>query len=345
MKDETSRLAVSLLAVLLAIGSFGRTITTGFARPAESLAEPRLFGEGVISTMDDEAGITFTPDGRTAYFTKISPGTISPQLQVICVTHFQNGRWSAPGIAPFSGQYRDAFPFVSRDGSKFFFSSLRPVDGTPKRDMDIWVMDKTGDGWSEPRNLGVPVNGPGHDISPTLTADGTLYFASVRPGGKFPGVPEIFRSRFIEGKYAEPEELGDAINTADGAIDPLIAPDESFLVFVSSHADELLGIHRAYTRGDLYISYRKDGAWTPARNLGAPINSGGAECCAGLSPDGKYFFFTSDRGFATYRLQKRLTYGELMANLKRTLNGRGNIYQIDVKALSPAPPTPAGGTQ
>lgn len=295
----------------------------------QATTDPRLFAEGVVSTSNDEAGVTFTPDGDTAYFTIISPNTVSPALQVICVTHLDNGTWSSPEIAPFSGQYRDAFPAISPDGSKFFFASLRPVNGTPKTDFDLWVMDKTQAGWSAPRNLGTPINGPGHDMSPSVTTNGTLYFTSVRLSGDAIGGPRIFRSRLIDGTYAEPEPLSDQINTTAGAIDPLVAPDESFIVFASSGDDELVGVHAAYNRGDLYVSYRQNGAWTSRQRLPPPINSGGAECCPSLSPDGKRLFFTSDRGFATHRPSGRLSYSELVAHLKDTLNGRGNIYHVD----------------
>lgn len=336
----TRRWFVISIAAGLVVASVGRSVGAGMSGSAtapravgQALTEPRLFAEGVVSTSNDEAGISFTPDGRTAYFTVISPGTLSPALQVICVTRLENGKWSSPEIAPFSGQYRDAFPSISPDGSKFLFASLRPVDGTPKTDFDLWMMERTRDGWSEPRHLGAPVNGPGHDLSPSIAANGSLYFASVRPGGKVPGVPAVFRSRLIDGRYAAPEPVGDAINTIDGAIDPLIAPDESFLVFASSGSDELFGVHASYNRGDLYISDRKNGAWTARRHLPAPLNSGGAECCPSLSPDRRQFFFTSDRGFATHRLANRLSYSDLMARLKGVLNGRGNIYQIDSAVL------------
>src|SRR5262245_42946111 len=115
------------------------------------LTQPRLFGEGVISTADDEIGGSFSPDGRDFYFAKRTPGTITSSLVAICVSHYENGKWGKPEIASFSGQYLDFSPSLSPDGSKLFFSSVRPSDGKNRLDTDIWFVEKGADDkWGEP---------------------------------------------------------------------------------------------------------------------------------------------------------------------------------------------------
>jgi WD40-like Beta Propeller Repeat len=76
--------------------------------------------------------------------------------------------------------------------------------------------------------------------------------------------------------------------------------------------------------GDLYISYQKDGKWTPARNLGPKINGPYLEISPYLSPDGQYFFFSSARKVDGVPPGKRPN---------RPRNGLGDIYQMDVSAL------------
>jgi hypothetical protein len=98
---------------------------------------PVIFARNIISTEADEFGATFTPDGKTCYFTIKSPSTIVSNIFVICVSHFKNGRWSMPEIASFSGRYQDFNPCISPDGSQLFFISNRPVDGKQKFDTDI----------------------------------------------------------------------------------------------------------------------------------------------------------------------------------------------------------------
>jgi hypothetical protein len=84
---------------------------------------------------------------------------------------------------------------------------------------------------------------------------------------------------------------------------------------------------------DLYISYNRDGAWTKPVNLGDKINSRRIEYSPKISPDGKYFFWTSTRSFTDKPLEKRLTYPELMDRLENPGNSLGDIYQIDLSAL------------
>ena len=100
-----------------------------------------MFAENVISTGDDESHPAFTPDGKTLYFLKNDP---SFNHWTIVISHEQDGKWSMPEVAPFSGQFSDADPFITFDGQRFFFISTRPVNGKPKEDTDIWMMSGEG---------------------------------------------------------------------------------------------------------------------------------------------------------------------------------------------------------
>lgn len=289
---------------------------------AKPLGEPTIFAEGIVSTGDFDSHPAFTPDGKTLYFLRSTPNF---NLWTILITSFVKGKWRAPEIASFSGQYSDADPFITSDGSRFYLISNRPVEGKSSPDLDIWVMEKTAGGWSEPKNVGAPVNSSGNEWYPTVAASGAIYFGSDREGGK--GRTDIYRSRLVNGKYTEAENLGDTINTQFNEFEPLIAPDESFLIFMAGG--------RSDGRGgfDLYISYNRNGAWTKPVNLGDKINSSGNEYSPTISPDGRYFFWTSARGFADKPLEKRLNYQELIKRLRSPRNGLGDIYQIDVGVL------------
>jgi Tol biopolymer transport system component len=285
-------------------------------------ATPALFGAGTISTGDMELNAAFTPDGRTLFFTKRSP---KPQYWVIVVSHLRGGRWSAPEVAGFSGQYNDFDPFVSPDGATLYFSSNRPVDGRPKTDFDIWAVDRTAAGWGAPRHLDAPVNTAAQEYYPTVTRDGTLYFSSTRDGGA--GAGDIYRATRVDGRYAEPENLGDSVNARNFDGDPYIAPDESYLLFVS------YGRAGGSGDGDLYLSVRRAGVWSRAENLGPGINSSALDFCPIVSPDGKTLFFTSERGFADAPQSRRLTAAELARRLHAPGNGFGDIYRIDAAAV------------
>ena len=310
-----------LVIVAVTTCAQGSMMRNGYASP-QQIRRPIIFGDGVISTGDFESHPAFTPDGMTLYFLKSTP---TFGFWTIVVSRFIAGRWTTPEVAPFSGRYSDADPFITADGKKFYFISNRPVPGKTTRDLDIWVMDKTDNGWSEPRNLGQSVNSNADEWFPTLASDGTLYFGSGRDGGK--GATDIYRAQFVNGNYREPENLGTAINTEFDEYEPLIAPDQSYLIFMAARRPDCIS-----GSGDLFLSYRKDRTWTKAINLGKEINSPREEYSPMISPDGKYFFFTSARGRRPP--EKQMNYEELMGWLRGTRNGLGDIYQMDFSALN-----------
>jgi Tol biopolymer transport system component len=293
-----------------------------------SVSEPTVFWPGVISTGDYEVCPTLSPDGKIFYFVKSTPDA---SFWTIVFSRFENGKWNAPKVAPFSGQYSDADEFITRDGKQMFFISRRPVspDISPNAPgkLDIWVMDKMANGdWGEPRNLGRPVNSDANEYYPTVAANGTLYFGSRRRGSK--GGADIYRSRLVNGRYQEPENLGDAINTEFDEFEPYIAPDESFMIFMAGggRPDSLGGY-------DFYISYNRNGQWTKAKDLGAPINSSADEFSPKISPDGKYLFWASTRSTIDNPKTRSWTLGELSNAFHSPGNGLGDIYYIDLSAL------------
>lgn len=289
-----------VLTIMLFCLGFCQTTAAQTKHPYASnriLSEATIFAEGIVSTGSYEFAPAFTPDGKTIYYNITSP---TENFHTIVESRFVKGKWSKPEVALFSGQYSDLNPFVSPDGMTLFFSSNRPVPDNPARKFDIWMVKRAKNGWSEPVNLGGIINTEANENSPSVTADGTLYFMSNRKGTK--GGLDIYRSKFVGGKFAEPENLGDAINTERSELECTISPDEHFLIFA---ADRTGGFGGA----DLYISYNRNGAWTTPVNLGEEVNSSAWDSWARLSPDGKYLFFASTRVVSDKKNQeKKYTY-------------------------------------
>ncbi|HZH30460.1 MAG TPA: polysaccharide deacetylase family protein [Pyrinomonadaceae bacterium] len=264
---------------------------------------PRLFAEGIVNTSADEYGPAFTPDGRTIYFAKRSPDR---KMEHIYFSRFGGGRWGAQQLAPFSGKYFDKEPFITPDGAKLFFASTRPLDSSApaaRGDFNLWVVERAatsasagGEVWGEARPLGAAVNSDTYDNYPSVAANGNLYFSSTRAGGR--GSNDLYRARFVGGRYAPAENLL-SLNTPASDADPYIAPDESYLIISTTRAG-------SYGEGDLYVSFNVRGAWTTPRNLGERVNSATYEYTPLVSPDGKYLFFS---------------------------RGWGDIYQLDASAL------------
>ena len=257
--------------------------------------EASIFAPGVISDAREQWRITFTPDGKTAYFASSDEFFPFTRQATIYVSHLVHGTWTEPEVAPFSGQYSDIDPFLSPDGRRLYFSSIRPVDGVTLGDLDIWMVERTASGWSDPVRLGPEVNSPEDELYVSASARGTIYFAS---GPLFPQPGEHFDiySAAREGDgFAPREPLGPAVNTeptgapGEGLQDawefnPEISVDGHTLIFTSLRPG-------GFGLGDLYVSRLQGGEWTPARNLGPAVNSEYDEYHPTLSRDRRELFF------------------------------------------------------
>jgi Tol biopolymer transport system component len=285
---------------------------------------PEIFAPGIVSREFDELNSVFSPDGKAFYFSIKLPN--DTRHTIFSMIRGDNS-WTRPEVLSFSGKFSDADPAISHDGKQLFFISTRPLPGTGKseKDWDIWVSGCTGNGWAEPEHLGSPVSSDEFEIHPSVTGNGSLYFCSGRPGNF--GGGDIYRSRFINGKYTEPENLGDMINTKYGEGDIFIAPDESYIIFCSWRPG-------GFGSNDLYISYhRQDGTWTRSMNMGKNINSPYMEYCPNVSPDGKYLFFTSYKKQDMNDQPRSLTHDEILKIYRSLWNGLGNIYWVDAKII------------
>ncbi|MEJ7601197.1 MAG: hypothetical protein WKG01_25055 [Kofleriaceae bacterium] len=249
---------------------------------------PTMFAPGVVSGPATDLNAAFSPDGMELYFSRKDA---TDQIATIMVVRRTGDHWTAPEVAPFSGRYSDVDPMFSPDGSRLYFSSYRPRDAgavDPVADADLWFVERRGRGFGDPVHLPAPVNTPADDLYPSLTRDGTLYYARWDPG---PGTGDLFRARPAGDGY-QVDRMPAPVNSESVEYDPFIAPDESYLVFVSSRP----GGHGG---GDLYLSFRAGAAWTEPRNLGAPVSSEARDYCPVVSPDGNYLFFTSTRSDAS----------------------------------------------
>lgn len=317
-----------LLAFFVAVSVIGG----GLVVTAGDLA-PELFAPGVISTDLDETSGSFSPDGQAFYFARWAPYTTAPAVSVICVSYLRNGQWTPAQVVPFSGTYLDGSPFIAPDGKRLYFASKRPTHSqTNTSDWNIWFVERQGNSWSEPQEIGPPVNTPHRESNPTVARDGTLYFVSDRDSQ--PGYSHIFRARLSSGHFNTPERLGPEINGGEADTNPFISPDGRILIFVSySRKDTLRDGGNLYPRGDLYLSVNRDGQWTPARHLEHGINTTASDGNPTMSPDGKWFYFTSERSPFEIPMKQKLTTASWKDRQQTIENGIGNIYRIPAAAL------------
>lgn len=282
--------------VTLAVLSWGLlACTEGYAGLPQAdwmgadVPEPTVFAPGVVSTGEREYGITFTPDGREAYFTR-RPRRGPTR---IFVTRWIDGRWTDAEAAPFTREW-DQTPFVTPDGSTMLFTSRRPMPGSRDRSENIWMMRRAAAGWSEPAPVGGTVNRPGSEIDdfdvgeelgPVLLPGGELlYWTRVSPDWR----SDIYVAEPDgEGGWVHPRPL--RLNSVRDESNAAMSPDGGYMVFQ--------GYRDAHGFGDedLYVSERTEYGWSEPRLLPEPINSPDFEGHPRFSPDGRHFFFASDR--------------------------------------------------
>ncbi|UCH85074.1 MAG: PD40 domain-containing protein [Candidatus Latescibacterota bacterium] len=289
---------------------------------------PELFAPGFVSTGMYERDVAMTPDGNELYFGLMSGGYV-----MIIGTKQEKGKWSPPEIASFCDN-PDAFdlePHITPDGKRMLFLSTRPQPGQEPMTgwvyQDIWAADREGDGWSQPYNIGWPINTDDPEYFPSVTKDGTMYFTrEIDDGGKRRSL--IHRSRSADGKYEEAEVLPEQVNPGDMQFNAFIDPDEKYLIVCMAGHPENIG------RGDYYVCFRsEDDTWTDAINMGEAINTPGNNVTSPyVSPDGKYFFFASNRKRDDTQAQTR-SYAKIQEMANDPQNGSADIYWIDASYI------------
>jgi len=286
---------------------------------------PEMVAPGVISTGDFEGHATVTPDGKEIYFAIYNN---DHSYSTIAHSSREGSTWSKPRTVGFSGKYSDGSPALSPDGTKLFFSSNRPTNGTSaKRDLDIWYVERTSDGWGDPIHLGAHLNTEFREFSPSVDLDGNLYFCSNRPGGV--GDMDIYKSTFVDGNYMLPKNLGDSINSKyrDGNVG--ISPDGTLLfIMVQNKPGD-------YGYDDIHYSLKKEDEWSKAKNIGEMVNTYTYDFSPKVSPDGTYLYFSS-RINRDFNLTGKdvYTYDEFQNHLNSPLNGFSNIFRIKIGELS-----------
>ncbi|GMU03759.1 TolB family protein [Corallococcus caeni] len=316
------------LPLVLCVGLAGcRTPASGAGAPATHCV-PELYGAGLFTTGAWDFFLAFTPDQRRVLFGRADDAF---ERYTLYETRLgADGNWSPPVKPRFASGWSDADPHFTPDGRAVFFISNRPnpgEEGTAARaTFDVWTASLQADGeWSEARRVPEPVSDATRDEwSPSVAANGDLYFGADRPGSL--GGSDLWVSRLVGGIHQPPENLGDAINTEGHEVEPWISPDGRFLLFSA--------LNRADSRGsyDLYVSRGGPGGWEPAQPLCEGINSPARDFNQSVSPDGQWLYFSSNRPF-TGPVGARFDTPRSDASLEGIGRGTGDIYRLPMSVL------------
>lgn len=297
-------------------------LTGKYLGQSEPKLSPQLFAPNIVSTGMSEINACFSPNNKEFFYSIIMPN----KQYVIMSMSYINDKWSEPEVASFSGKYSDADPFISLDGKWLYFISKRPIGTTQitKNDFDIWRLENIDGKWSNLERLSSDINSVADDVYPTLSKQGTLYYSSGRFGNN---KRDIFYAK-SKGREFEPSiKLSDTINSHwEGDI--YISPEEDYMIFRSFGRKAGSG---------LYIAFNNKGQWNFPQRMSEEINMTGREFCPIVSPDGKYFFFTSNRMSTKEESTKNLSYSKIKRDFIDSYNhpgmGKNDVYWVDATII------------
>lgn len=136
-----------------------------------------------VNTKNWETHCTMTPDGQNMYFVSDRPGGFGGR-DIYRIVKLPNGEWSkAQNLGPtINTPHNEDSPFIGVNNKNLYFASNgdQSMGGF---DIFLTVRDENNN-WSNPINLGYPINSTGDDIYYTTTVDGLKgYLSSFRKGG------------------------------------------------------------------------------------------------------------------------------------------------------------------
>ena len=212
--------------------------------------------EGKVNTNKNEGTVSFSPDGKTMYFSgesldrdaglfgkKFKKDDSGKSTINLYSATLVEGEWGNVTTLPFNGDnHNTGGPAVSTDGKRLYFNS--DMEGTIGAS-DLWYATINGDGtYGDPVNLGNEINTEGSEMFPYVSSENVLYFASNgRPGL---GMLDVFASKMTGDSFGSVRNLGAPINSGNDDFSYTV-DEESKKGFFASNRDGGAGSDDIYT--------------------------------------------------------------------------------------------------
>lgn len=135
-----------------------------------------------INSAFNETAASITTDNSTIYFSSDKPGGFGGK-DIYKISRLPNGEWGeSQNLGPIiNSPYDEDAPFIHNDNKTFYFSSKghQNMGG-----FDLFKAEFTNNDWTNPENLGTPINSVRDETNIVLTADGKVaYYTSTAEGG------------------------------------------------------------------------------------------------------------------------------------------------------------------
>ncbi len=297
----------------------------------EAMANPVEFNSVVLPRSINKFGLQYFPsttaDQRSLIFTA-RQGSLPDHDENIYISQRKGEEWQSPvSISDaINTPANEGAATISGDGKTLVFTSCSRPDSFG--DCDLYISYKTGNDWSQPRNMGTSVNSKSWDSQPSLSADGrTLYFSSQRGGGI--GREDIWVTTLkADGTWEKPQNMGATVNSKGRDLAPFIHGGGATLYFAS---DGHLGL------GGLDVFMTEIGTnkkWEQPKNLGYPLNTHADESSLYITPDNQSGFYSrsmnTDAGAFTVQLYSLDVPAAWQSKVKSTY-AQGHVFNAETK--------------
>ena len=190
-------------------GAFlGKGVSMSYLKKNGHWSEPNMLHIKNYEKYDRgaQSGASMAMDGQTLLLYMTADRGSSVNDIFVCFLE-KDGTWSEPKTLgkKIDTEYDEMTPYLASDGATLYFSSNRPGG---LGDNDIWMskrLDKTWQKWSEPVNLGAPINTSSWDAFFTLDAGGEYAYLTTSLNSY--GKSDIVRVKLLEKEKPNPVVL------------------------------------------------------------------------------------------------------------------------------------------
>ena len=205
--------------------------------------EPEIL-ESDVNTEFEDGACSFSPDGKTMYFTRCIIKNNAPAYAEIYTASRTGANWSGAKKCELSKDTLSSYahPAVSSDGRYLYFVSDMPggLGG-----LDIWRAERRPAEMGAVENLGAPINTPGNEMFPSFNSFGELFYSSDGHVGM--GGLDIFKAVFdtVAEKWSV-ENLRYPVNSAGDDFGMTFEPGR-YKGFFSSNRNDARGWDHIYS--------------------------------------------------------------------------------------------------
>ncbi len=192
-----------------------------------SFSKSKSFSSSMNTAFHD-GPISFSGDGKTAYFTRINYIVNKKNKNFvnrakIYISAASGKKWNkAISFQYNNDDFSCAHPSISADGNTLFFASDMPGG---QGGQDLWSCKRNGDSWDKPVNLGIDINTSGDELFPFIRKDGVLFFSSNGLPGF--GDLDIFSAKTLEGRWLLNRNEGLFLNSTSDDFGVVFATDST----------------------------------------------------------------------------------------------------------------------